>query len=161
MNFRYYVLKKYNGVFIKKHSGNIHIIYAPINSNESMYLVIVGKLLKDSNSYVCQLILRESPENVNKVIELEKEKFKNNYILIEELSCKVNDLDQGKYEYLFSNKGKYIKSDLSLIFEPEYSDEKNKIFVLKGNIELETEDVKPNLIKMISRKKMAMLGHSK
>lgn len=158
MKFNYYVLKNYKGIFRKKHTGNVHTIVVPTSMTESLYLVIVGEIIKEPNSFACQLIVRQSPEFINNVIQEEKEKYNGRYILVDSVPCRVNDLGQGRYEYIFSSKGRYIKSDLSLTFEPEYSDDKNKIYVLRGDIDLETDDVSPKLFKMIARKKLSHLG---
>lgn len=158
MSFHYYVLKNYKGIFKKKHTGNVHIIVVPTSMTESLYLVIVGEIIKEPNSFACQLVIRQSPGFVEKVIQTEQEKFKNNLILIENLPCRVNDLGQGKYEYTFNKTGKYIKSDLSLTFEPEYTTDTTKIYVLRGNIDLETNDVNPKTFKMVAMKKLAYLG---
>lgn len=158
MKFKYYVLKNYKGVFRKKHTGNVHTLVVPTSINESLYLVIVGEIIKEPNSFACQLIIRQSPEFIEQVIQSEQDKFKNNLILIENLPCRVNDLGQGKYEYIFSRTGKYIKSDLYLTFEPEYTTGKTKIYILRGNIDLETDDVNPKTFKMVAMKKLAHLG---
>jgi len=157
-DFKYYVLKNYKGIFRKRHSGNVHILIVPTSIHESLYLVIVGEIIKEPNSFVCQLVIRQSQEFIEKVIQSEQDKFKNNLILIENLSCRVNDLGQGKYVYVFNKTGRYIKSDLSLTFEPEYTTDKTKIYVLRGNIDLETNDVNPKTFKMIAMKKLAYLG---
>lgn len=158
MSFKYYVLKNYKGIFKKKHTKNIHIIILPTSVNESMYLVIIGEIIKDPNSFACQLVIRQSPEFINRIVQMEKKKFSGNFILLEDIPCMVNDLGQGKYEYIFSKSGQYIKSDISLTFEPEYTTDKTKIFVLRGNIDLETNDVNPKTFKMIAMKKLAYLG---
>jgi len=157
-DFKYYVLKNYKGIFRKKHSGNIHILIVPTSINESLYLVIIGEIIKEPNSFACQMIIRQMKEFIDNVIRIEKEKYKNRYILLESLPCRVSDQGQGKYIYSFPNKGQYIKSDLSLTFEPEYTTDKTKIYVLRGNINLETDDVNPKTFKMIAMKKLAHLG---
>jgi len=158
MSFKYYVLKNYKGIFKKKHTGNVHIILLPISMSESLYLVVIGEIIKDPNSFACQLVVRQSPEFINRVVQMEQKKFGGNFILLEDLPCRVNDLGQGKYNYVFTNTGQYIKSDLDLDFEPEYSDNKMKIYVLRGNIDLETNDVSPKTFKMVAMKKLAYLG---
>lgn len=158
LDFKYYVLKNYRGLFIKKHTGNVHTIVAPTSIHESMYIVIIGEIVKEPNSFGCQLILRKSQEFVENVINMETNKYKDRYILVENLPCRLEDKGQGKYIYTFPKKGKYIRSDLSLTYEPEYSDEKTKIYVLRGNIDLETKDIKPKLFKMVGKKLLARLG---
>lgn len=156
--FSYYILKNYKGIFRKKHSGNVHILIVPTSMTESLYLVIIGEIIKEPNSFACKLVIRQSPDFIKNVIQMEQEKFKNNLILVEDIPCRVNDLGQGKYEYIFPNKGQYIRSDLSLTFEPEYTTDKSKIYVLRGNIDLETNDVNHKTFKMIAMKKLAYLG---
>jgi len=158
IDFKYYVLKNYKGIFRKKHTGNVHTIVVPTSMTESMYLVIIGEILKEPNSFACQLVIRQSPDFVDNVIKTEMDKYGKRYILLENLPCRLNDQGQGKYNYTFPTNGKYIKSDLSLTYEPEYSDDKTRIYILRGNIDLETEDVSPKLFKMIARKKLSRLG---
>lgn len=157
-DFKYYVLKNYKGIFRKKHTGNVHVIIAPINMNVSLYLVIIGEIINEPNTFVCHMVIRQSPEFINKVIDIEQKKFGDNFILLENSPCRINDLGEGKYEYIFSNTGQYIKSDLSLTFNPDYTTDKVKIYILRGNIDLETNDVNPKTFKMLSMKKLAYLG---
>ena len=158
LDFKFYLLKNYKGIFRKKHTGNVHTLVVPTSITESLYLVIIGEIIKEPNSFACQLVIRQSPELIDNIIRTEMEKYNNRYILLEDIPCRVNDQGQGKYIYLFTNKGQYIRSDLSLTYEPEYSDDKTKIYVLRGNIDLETEDISPKLFKMIARKKLSRLG---
>jgi len=154
--FKYNILKMYSGIFRKKHSGNVHNIVVPISEHESMYLVIVGEIIKEPDDYACALIMRGTPDIVNSVIENEKKIFGKRFFTLEELKCVGKDIGQGKYKYKFVTPGYYLKSPLSLTYEPEYSTDKRRIYVLRGKINLEVNDIHPKHIGMMATKKLSL-----
>lgn len=159
MELFYCVLKKYSGIFKKKHLGNTHLFIFPVSHTEFFYLSLVGEFIKVKSSYACLLIARRPTEFMLPLIEEQKRKFKGRFEIVERLPCVSKELGQGKYTLTFPKKGRYIKSNLALAFEPEYSDSNDRMYSLYGKIDIFVEDeVTPQTAKMLSLKKIAFLG---
>lgn len=154
--FKYNILKMYSGIFRKKHNGNVHTIVAPVSDRELIYLVIIGEIIKEPNAYACALVTRTPPAVMNDIIENEKRLLGERYFTLETLKCSGEDLGQGKYEYKFNTSGYYIKSSLSLTYDPEYSTDKKRIYILRGQINLEINDIDPKHIGMMATKKLSL-----
>jgi hypothetical protein len=158
-NLYYCVLKNYKGFFKKKHTGNTHLLFAPISDNKYMYLGIVGKLVDNDDLYTSQLLTEFPRSLLVKIVEGEKEHFGDRYIILEKLKCNPKNVGEDDYIIKLVGKGKYIKSDLLVTLSPDLSSSKQKIFVIKANLDLESEDITPETVKMKAIKKMSFLGN--
>jgi len=159
MDFHYCVLKKYSGLFRKKHLGNSHFFISPVSSNEFFFLGLIGEFIKVKSLYACILIARAPLEHMSLVVDDQIKHFKGRFEVVEKLSCDPKDLGQGRYKIKILSKGKYVKSDLAISFEPEYSDSNDRMYSVAGNIDIYVEEqVTPQTAKMLVLKKMAFLG---
>lgn len=153
---QYNILKMYEGVFRKKHLNNVHTIVIPTSNYESLFMTIIGEIIKEPNSYACALIVRNNTEIINNIIENEKKHFGKRFFTLEDPNVIGQDLGQGKYTYKIPTKNYYLKSPLNLSFEPEYSSTNRRIYVLRGNINLEVKDVNSKHIGMMALKKLSL-----
>lgn len=160
-NLYYCVLKNYKGLFKKKHVGNTHLLFLPVTEKVSCFVAIIGKLKNEENTYITQLITKLPNVLVQKVIDGEIEYFKDRYIILEKIKCSQEKIEDGNYKIKPSKKGKYILSDLEFRFSPEYGSEKQKIFILKGNLNIEEEDVNNVSAKISGIKKMSYIGKNR
>ena len=158
MNINYCILKNYKGLFKKKHTGNTHLLFIPVSKNVSCYVAILGKLKDENNMYATQLITKTPNVLVDKIIDGELEHFKDRFILVEKIKSIPEKLEDGNYKIKLTKKGKYILSDLEFIFSDKYSSNKQKIFLLTGNLNLEIENVSDVSMKVSGVKKMSFIG---
>ena len=157
-NYIYYIiLKSYKGIFKKRHVGNTHLFFIPVNSKETFYLILIGKLISEKNSYVCQLVNRIPHMLRAKIVEEQKNEFKERYIVMEAIKCNSTEVDDETFEINVPSKGKYILSNLKVSFDPKHTTERQRIYRLDGNINLETYDVPDESIKSLGIKKLALL----
>jgi len=160
-NLYYCVLKNYKGLFKKKHVGNTHLLFIPVTEKVSCYVVLIGKLKSEENTFASQLITKLPNVLVQRVVDGEVEYFKDRFIIVEKLKCKPEKIEDGNYKISLLKKSKYILSDLEFKFSNEYSSDKQKIFLLKGNLNLEIEDVNNISMKVSGVKKMSFIGKNR
>jgi hypothetical protein len=155
----YCVLKNYKGIFKKKHVGNTHLFLVPISEEAYLYLGMIGELIDNKGVYATQLIIRLSSEIVEDIIEKEKEYFKDRFIVLEEITCTPTKITSGEYDIKLDEKGKMILSDLHIDFEADYSTDKRRIYLMTGEFDFESSDIKSTTdMKMSADKKMAYMG---
>ena len=156
-NFLYYcILKNYKGILKKKHVGNTHLFFIPVSDSETFYLALLGKDSKEKDTYICQLIVRV-PNNLRvKLVAAEKDHFKDRYLVIEALKCESNQTDPSNFNIKIK-KGKVVKSDLVLTYDPSLSSDKQKMYRLTGKLDLTTTEVKDQNVRMVAYKKLAFL----
>jgi len=155
----YGILKSYKGVFKKKHVGNTHQFFVPINQSEVAALVIIGKITTEK-VYVAALLDYVKIENVQAVLDTYEKEGKN-WITLESLPCKVKSSADNIYHISLLKKGNYIKSDFIIEFKPEFSTDNRVLFTLKGNFDFEVGDISNQTVGMTSNKMMAKLGAMK
>lgn len=159
MNLYYCVLKNYKGIFKKKHVGNTHLFLIPISDDAYLYLGMIGELIDNEGTYATQLIIRLPSEIVEQVIEEEKIHFEDRFIVLEKLPCKTKKISPGEYDVKLNKKGKMILSDLHIDFEADYSTDRRRIYLMTGEFNFESSDIKSTTdMKMVADKKMAYLG---
>lgn len=159
MNIYYFVLKHYKGIFQKKHKGNTHLFMIPITGGKYVYLGLLGELVDEDGSYACQLIVRLDDTLLDTIIIGEEEYFGDRFVQLEELPCKVGSLGSGDYKIKLEKKGNYIGSDLKLTYNVEYSTDERRIYILRGKLNFEAEDVTSSAeLKMSAIKQMAFIG---
>ena len=160
--FYYYILKNYKGALIKKHKNNTHLFFIPVDPKKYMYVAIVGEMLEeDTNlekSYASQLLVRLSEDILDNTISGEQEYFGNRFIKIEELRCKSSAQSPGVYEITFPKKGFHILSDLQIEYQIEYSSSERRIYLIKGDLNLETQEIKEKELGMVAAKQVAYMG---
>jgi len=158
MDINYCILKNYKGLFKKKHVGNTHLLFIPVSKNVSCYVVILGKFKTEDNMYATQLITKTPNVLVQKIIDGELEYFKDRFELIEKIKCIPEKIEDGNYKISLNKKGKYILSDLEFKFSDNYSSNKQRIFLLSGNLNLGVEGVNDVSMKVSGIKKMSFIG---
>lgn len=135
---RYCVVKKYK----KKEPVYTHLFFIPIDPMKYMYLGLIGKDLDDvPNTYAAKLLVKLPEEITEKTIQGEHEYFGKNFIEVEALNCTSSNPSQGKYNISIPQKGNYIRSDLEIEYNLELSTVEMRIYILKGELNLVSEDV--------------------
>lgn len=135
---RYCVVKKYK----KREPVYTHLFFIPIDPLKYMYLGLIGKDLDDvPNTYAAKLLVKLPEEITEKTIRGEHEYFGKNFIEVEALNCTSSNPCQGKYIISIPLKGNYIRSDLEIEYNLELSTVEMRIYILKGELNLVSEDV--------------------
>jgi hypothetical protein len=135
---RYCVVKKYK----KREPAYTHLFFVPIDPLKYMYLGLIGKDLDDvPNTYAAKLLVKLPEEITEKTIQGEHEYFGKNFIEVEALDCTSSNPSQGKYIISIPHKGDYIRSDLEIEYNLELSTVDMRIYILKGELNLVSEDV--------------------
>jgi hypothetical protein len=71
----------------------------------------------------------------------EYEYFGKKFIELEALKCKSSSPAQGKYVITIPKKGAYIRSNLEIEYQVEYSTTDKRIYLIKGDLSLVSGDV--------------------
>ncbi|MGD0279624.1 MAG: hypothetical protein ABSC11_09990 [Smithella sp.] len=138
---RYCVVKKYKGK-LKREPAYTHLFFVPIDPLKYMYLGLIGKDLDDvPNTYAAKLLVKLPEEITEKTIQGEHEYFGKNFIEVEALDCTSSNPSQGKYIISIPRTGDYIRSDLEIEYNLELSTVDMRIYILKGELNLVSEDV--------------------
>ena len=142
----YCVLKNYKGVFRKKFRGNTHLFFIPLDDKLYGYFSLIGKMIDAPDDfppgfdrYACKLIVKLPKEIVQTVIDHQIEYFKGRYQVVEQVQCNPKKTGIGQY-FIDTNKGNFIKSDLLLKYQVEYSTASKRIYTIDGALDfLSTE----------------------
>lgn len=156
---RYCVVKKYSGMFIKKHKNNTHLFFIPIDPKKYMYVALIGQLSEEEDTYAAQLLIKLSEEIIDQTIEGEYEYFGDRFVEIESLKCKSSNPSPGKYIINIPQKGFNIKSNLEITYEVEYSTIARRIYLIKGDLTLITGEITNQDMKMVAAKQAAFMGN--
>lgn len=156
--FYYCVLKNYKGKFIKKHRGNTHLFLAPISNNEYLYLGLVGLMVGEEDTHATQLIVRLPSEIIVPFINHEIKYFKGRFEVVDKVKCVPSMKDKGSYYLQVSNPSYYIKSDLSINYQLEYSVPNRRIYTIEGNLSFMAGEVNPHNLSMMATKQKAGLN---
>jgi len=156
----YFVLKNYRGIFKKKFVGNSHIFLIPRTEDDYLYLALLGNIVDEENTYACVLISRIPDDIIDSLIEGEHDHFGNRFELIEELNVRFSCEQIGIYDIELEGKSKYILSDLEITFNSKLSSSSKKIYIIKGKLNLNTEDVGlDSTLKIDAYKKLAVTSN--
>lgn len=155
---RYCVVKKYQGAFRKKHAGNTHLFFIPIDPKQCMYVALVGQLTEEENTYAAQLLVKLDEDIVDATIEGEYEYFQDRFVEIESLPCRSHNPSPGKYIINLQKKGININSDLEISYQIEYSTVARRIYLINGDLNLVTGEISSDDIKMQAVKQIAFMG---
>lgn len=158
----YCVLGFYKGIFSKKFDGNAHTFFIPVSSDMCFYVILLGTIdTIEGSHYVGELLQVVKPDNVLESIEDQKKQFENKFFIAEKISCVPKQLSKTEWKINFPKKGKVISSSsLTLEYSPEFSDSQRVMFVLKGNINLNFNEVikDTTVLKMKADKLTAIMG---
>ncbi|MEI6153163.1 MAG: hypothetical protein WCQ90_03655 [Deltaproteobacteria bacterium] len=132
---RYCVVKKSKGLF-KKKSLYTHLLFVPVDPAQYMYLALVSQMTEEDNTYVAQLLVKLTDEIMEDTLRGEYEHFGKKFVEVEALKCKSSNPSQGKYIVNIPRKGSYIKSDLEIEYQVEYSIVDKRMYLLKGELDL-------------------------
>jgi len=152
---RYCVHKSYKGLFIKKHQGNAHflILSAP---NSLIMLNILGKI-QETGEKVAQLFYRVDISQEENVIGAMKQG--DTFEIVEELPCKIVEEQKTDFSVIIPKKGRYINSNLKVIYKPEYSGANRQLYIIDGELSLGfDENLTPTQLKMKALKTKAKLA---
>lgn len=150
------ILKSYKGIFKKRHVGNSNILITPISKNETIGFVILGHFEDMENDLAMKSILRAPILMTEAIVNDLSKQYKEDFIIVEKIKVVPKEKSKGNYFLKMQKKGKYLKSNYEITFEPEYSSNNQLIYRLNGNLELVTEEkVTQGNINMISKKIMA------
>lgn len=127
----YGITKTYKGVFTKRHMGNVQFLVIPGNST-FMVFNLLGRL--EDGREASQMILRMSGDFMDSFLNQFKQE--ENFVPVEEIPCKVKEKGGNNYTVVIPKKGKYIRSDLEITFEPEFSSGNIHIYFIDGKISL-------------------------
>lgn len=138
---RYCVVKKRKGL-LKRQPIYTHLFFIPIDPKKYMYLALIGKDVDDQeNTYAAQLLIKISDDIMESTLAGEYEYFGKKFIELEALKCKSTSPTQGKYIVTIPKKGDYIKSNLEIEYQVEYSTVEKRIYLLKGELNLVSGDI--------------------
>ncbi len=138
---RYCVVKKRKGL-LKRQPIYTHLFFIPIDPKKYVYLVLIGKDIDDQeNTYAAQLLVKLTDEIMDDTLAGEYEYFGKKFIELEVLKCKSTSPSQGKYVVTIPQKGDYIKSNLEIEYQVEYSTVEKRIYLLKGELNLVSGDI--------------------
>ena len=158
----YCVLKNYKGRFIKTHRGNTHLFLIPVSDHEYMYLGMIGAMIEKEDSFATQLIVRIPIEIIVTFINHEIRYFNGRFEVIDRVKCEASKKEAGKYEINILNPSHYIKSDLFLNYELEYSTPNRRIYSLDGDLNFMAEEVNPKTtLSMAAIKQQSLLKKKK
>jgi len=155
----YCILKKYKGILIKKHKYNIHLFFIPTDLNKYLYLVLLGQVEDEDNTYAAVLMAKIPEQIIDQTIEGESEYFGDRFVEIEELNCKSSSQAPGTYLIKIPKKGYNIISDLEINYKVEHSTVNRRIYFIKGNLNLVTGEVSNTDMKMSAAKQSAAIGN--
>ena len=133
---RYCVMKKRKGL-LKRQPVYTHLFFIPVDPKKYMYLALIGKDVDDQdNTYAAQLLVKLSDEIMESTLAGEYEYFGKKFIELEALKCKSSSPAQGKYVITIPKKGAYIRSNLEIEYQVEYSTTDKRIYFIKGELNL-------------------------
>jgi len=105
-------------------------------------LALIGKDVDDQeNTYAAQLLVKLSDEIMESTLAGEYEHFGKNFIELEALNCKSSSPSQGKYIITLPKKGTYIRSNLEIEYQVEYSTSDKRIYFIRGDLNLVSGDI--------------------
>lgn len=138
---RYCVMKKSKGL-LKRQPVYTHLFYVPVDPKKYMYLALIGMDVDDQdNTFAAQLLLKLSDEIMENTLAGEHEYFGNKFMELEALKCKSSSPSQGKYILTIPKKGTYIRSNLEIEYQVEFSTVEKRIYLLKGELNLVSGDI--------------------
>jgi len=155
----YFILKNYEGKLIKKNKSNTHLMMIPVDPKKYMYVAIIGEMVdNEEDTYAAQLIVKFPEEILEETIIGEEEYFGNRFIEIETLNCNSSAQAPGNYIITFPKKGVNILSNLEINYELEYSTSSRRIYLIKGTLNLVSEEIDDKNMKMVAAKQSAFIG---
>ena len=138
---RYCVMKKRKGL-LKRQSVYTHLFFIPVDPKLYMYLALIGQNVDgQENTYAAQLLIKLSDEIMESTLAGEYEHFGKKFIELEALKCKSSNPSQGKYTITIPKKGVYIRSNLEIEYQVEYSTTDKRVYFIKGDLSLVSGDV--------------------
>jgi len=155
---KYFVVKKYKGLLIKRHKNNTHLFFIPVDPKKYMYLALIGQLSDEEDTYAAQLLVRLPEEVIDETIEGEYEYFGERFVEVESLKCKSLNQSPGRYSIALPKKGFNIRSNLEIEYQVEYSTVSRRIYLIKGDLNLITGEITDQDIKMVASKQAAFMG---
>lgn len=158
---RYCVVKKYKGLLIKKHKNNAHLLIVPVAPKKYMYLILVGQLMDEDDSYIAQLLVKVPEESIDDLINGEYEYFKDRFVEVESIKCHSKNPSPGRYNIILSKKGFNIRSNLEISYHLEYSTNDKRYYLIKGDLNLVTGEITEKDVKMTAAKQVAFMGNKK
>jgi hypothetical protein len=134
-------MKKRKGL-LKRQSVYTHLFFVPVDPKLYMYLALIGQNVDDQeNTYAAQLLVKLSDEIMESTLAGEYEHFGKKFIELEALKCKSSNPSQGKYTITIPKKGVYIRSNLEIEYQVEYSTTDKRVYFIKGDLSLVSGDV--------------------
>jgi hypothetical protein len=129
-------MKKRKGL-LKRQPVYTHLFFVPVDPKLYMYLALIGQDVDDQeNTYAAQLLVKLSDEIMDETLAGEYDHFGKKFIELEALECKSSCTSQGKYLVKIPKKGSYIKSNLEIEYQLEYSTTDKRIYFIKGELNL-------------------------
>ena len=133
---RYCVMKKRKGL-LKRQPVYTHLFFIPVDPKLYMYLALIGQDVDgQENTYAAQLLVKLSDEIMESTLAGEYEHFGKKFIELEALKCKSSNPSQGKYTITIPKKGVYIRSNLEIEYQVEYSTTDKRVYFIKGDLSL-------------------------
>jgi len=134
-------MKKRKGL-LKRQPVYTHLFFIPVDPKLYMYLALIGQDVDgQENTYAAQLLVKLSDEIMESTLAGEYEHFGKKFIELEALKCKSSNPSQGKYTITIPKKGVYIRSNLEIEYQVEYSTTDKRVYFIKGDLSLVSGDV--------------------
>jgi len=143
MHIYYFILENYS--LFGKHKGNTHLFMIPISDNRHIYVGLLGEIEGNKSHYASKLIVQIPSRLIHPVIEGEKKYFGEKFKILEKIPCSVTEDEEGIYSIVLKNKGKYLKSDLTVKFSQTYSSYNMRIYTIWGKLSFKSENIKTKM----------------
>ena len=156
--FLYYcVLKKYKGIFKKRHAGNSHILYCPLPNGKTLILGLVGKIEGEDDLYSSVLVYMVPTDVVDDIVLRQMDEFGWKFERLDKILVSVTGTTT-KSRIRLLEKSQFIKTNLSIEFDPDHSQSPVYIFFISGKFNfMETEMVGVETdMRMVAMKKRAV-----
>ena len=162
--FVYYsIYKRYKGLFKRKHSKNIHLLMVPSNSTDFLYIIIIGEMLGEKDTYIGEIVYIGKQTSIPRLIEIESVDMGKDMLQLEKVPCNVSQIEKG-FEIKISGNALYLPASFLIVESVgEYFSKENgvqinsgdKTIIIKGKFKLVYDNITPNQYRMVKAKKMA------
>ena len=162
--FVYYsIYKRYKGLFKRKHSKNIHLLMVPSNSQDFLYIIIIGEMLGEKDTYIGEIVYIGKQTSIPRLIEIESVDMGKDMLQLEKVPCNVSQIEKG-FEIKISGNTLYLPASFKIVesvgeyFNKESGSQINsgdKTIIIKGKFKLVYDNITPNQYRMVKAKKMA------
>jgi len=145
MSMTYCAYKVYKGFFKKTHKGNVHILIIPISPDKVLLLNLVGFT---DEAFYTYLIAEIPMAYVKPYMEAMESNHGDKFVVLATIPVKPSEKSKGEYKIKVLVKNDFVKSDLIVSYEPEYSSPGAKVYSITGKLDIRVAETKLGTVKM-------------